>query len=338
MNLFGKTIQELQDITDDLSLPSFSAVQLADWLYKKKVDSIDKMTNISKAARNKIKENYSIILSSPEKVHLSADGTKKYLFRIKDDKYIESAYIPEKKRHTLCISSQIGCKRNCLFCMTGKQGFQGNLNTAEILNQIVSIPERDKLTNIVYMGMGEPFDNLPEVLKSLEILTANYGFETSPKRITISTIGLLPSLKTFIESSNCHLAVSLHSPFHEERKHLLPIESVYPIEKVINMLKAFDFSRQRRISFEYILFKEFNDSVKHVNNLASLLNGLKCRINLIRYHPIPNMFLEPSDEETIQEFRERLNKKGITTTIRASRGLDIFAACGLLSTKELIKL
>jgi 23S rRNA (adenine2503-C2)-methyltransferase len=222
--------------------------------------------------------------------------------------------------------------------MTGKQGFQSQLSASEILNQISSLPERDQLTNIVYMGMGEPLDNLEEVMRSLEILTAEWGFGMSPRRITVSSIGMIPAMKHFLEHSDCHLAISLHSPFHDERRKLMPIENVYPIEEVIKVLRNYHLGRQRRISFEYIMFKGLNDTPKHVKGLSRLLNGLRCRINLIRFHPIPNTPLESSTEEAIEQFREGLLKKGIRTTVRASRGQDIFAACGLLSTKELVKI
>ena len=225
----------------------------------------------------------------------------------------------------------------CLFCMTGKQGFQGNLSAGEILNQYRSIPQWRKLTNIVYMGMGEPLDNLDEVLKSLEILTSSWGFALSPRRITVSTIGITPAMLNFLENSQAHLAISLHTPFDEERRKLMPVQQVYPIQEVLSEIRSWDFGRQRRVSFEYILFKDLNDTAAHVNELSRILSGIKCRINLIRFHPIPNTPLESPSEKSILAFRERLNAKGITTTIRASRGQDIWAACGLLSTKKLMK-
>lgn len=335
--LFGKTLTELREITTAMGLPSFTAKQLAQWLYKKEITSIDEMTNLSKSAREQLKEQYVFGLTPYSNVQQSSDGTKKYLFPSNQNKFIESAYIPEAERATLCVSSQVGCKMGCLFCMTGKQGFQGNLTAGEILNQIRSLPEKDNLSNVVYMGMGEPFDNLENVLKSTEILTADYGWGWSPKRVTVSTIGIIPAIREYLEKSNCHLAVSMHSPFHDERQELMPVENVYPLEKVIEVLRSFDIGRQRRISFEYIMFKGINDSNRHVNQLAKLLNGMRCRINLIRFHPIPDTPLQGSSDKTIQQFKESLNDKGILTTIRASRGQDIYAACGLLSTKSHVK-
>jgi 23S rRNA (adenine2503-C2)-methyltransferase len=291
------------------------------------------MSNISKVNRKNLHEKHSIGLHKPEKVQISADGTRKYLYSTVNGKYIEAAYIPEAKRKTLCISSQVGCKMGCLFCMTGKQGFQGNLSVNEILNQIQSLPEKEELTNIVYMGMGEPLDNPDAVFTSLEILTAEWGYGMSPKRITISTIGIIPAMKTFIEQNPCHLAVSLHTPFDDERRKLMPVEHVYPLKEIIKSLKSYELNRQRRISFEYIMFDGLNDTRRHVNELVRVLHGIKCRINLIRFHPIPGTPLKGTPDERILEFKDALNAKGITTTIRASRGEDILAACGLLSTK-----
>ncbi|MDP3462319.1 MAG: 23S rRNA (adenine(2503)-C(2))-methyltransferase RlmN [Bacteroidales bacterium] len=336
--LFGKSPDEIQAIVNQLALPKYTATQLTEWLYKKHARSFDEMTNLSKKARELLSGQYTVGFTMPSRVQTSADGTKKYLYPTADTRFIEAAYIPDDDRFTLCVSSQVGCKMGCLFCMTGKQGFQSQLSAGEIVNQISSLPERDKLTNIVYMGMGEPFDNLDNVMRSLEILTSDWGYAMSPRRITVSTIGIIPAMKHFIEKSDCHLAISLHTPFHEERQKLMPIENVYPVKEVVDVLRSFDFGRQRRVSFEYIMFKGINDTHRHVKELARLLNGLRCRINLIRFHPIPDTPLESSTEEAIQQFREGLLNKGIRTTLRASRGQDIFAACGLLSTKELVKM
>lgn len=336
--LLGKNPVELRDIVNRLGLPDFTALQLCEWLYRKQVCSFAEMTNLSKQARSLLNEHYTTGLIDFTNVQSSTDGTRKYLFPTLGGGFVESAYIPDKARATLCVSSQVGCKMGCLFCMTGKQGFQGQLTAGEIINQVCRLPERDTLTNIVYMGMGEPLDNMENVMRSLDILTAEWGFGMSPHRITVSTIGVIPAMQHFLAHSQCHLAVSLHTPFHEERKKLMPIENVYPIVDVIAHLRSYDWSRQRRISFEVILFKGMNDSPRHVEEMARLLNGLRCRINLIRFHPIPDTPLASAAEATLQEFREALVKKGIRTTVRASRGQDIFAACGLLSTLERVKM
>ena len=332
--LFGLTLKQIQEITNNLGLPKFTASQITNWLYKNRVSSIDDMLNLSKKTRELLNSCYEVGLTSPSTVQTSVDGTKKYLFKIGNTGSVESAYIPEGKRHTLCISSQVGCKMRCLFCMTGRQGLKGNLTAGEILNQIRSITESEQLTNIVYMGMGEPMDNLDAILQSLEILTADWGMRWSKKRITVSTIGIVQAMKNFLEKTDVHLAVSLHTPFENERKMLMPISHKYTIKDIINELKKHDLGKQRRISFEYIVFNELNDTHKHVKELARILNGINCRINLIRFHEIPNTQLQGTNEGRLHIFRDALNAKGITTTIRASRGQDIYAACGLLSTKN----
>jgi 23S rRNA (adenine2503-C2)-methyltransferase len=336
IKLYGKTLSELQEITAYYNLPKFTAKQIADWLYKKHITQVGDMSNLSKKARELLEKEYIIGLEKPITESVSNDGTKKYLFKIDDLKFIETAYIPEKERATVCVSSQVGCKMNCLFCSTGKQGFQANLSTNEILNQLQSLPDFDKITNIVYMGMGEPFDNLENVLKSLEILTADWGYAMSPKRITVSTIGIVPAMKRFLDESKVHLAVSLHSPYDDERRKLMPVQKKYKLEEVLAEIKSFEFNRQRRVSFEYIVFKGLNDSKKHAQELARILKGIKCRINLIRYHSVPGVPLETTDENVLLQFQNELKSKGIVTTIRASRGQDIDAACGLLSTKQMI--
>ncbi|MEI6276482.1 MAG: 23S rRNA (adenine(2503)-C(2))-methyltransferase RlmN [Prolixibacteraceae bacterium] len=332
--LFGKTLNELTQLTIELGLPKFTARQIADWLYKKPVGTIDDMSNLSKKNRELLAEKYVFGTVAPMKVQVSADGTKKYLFVTGKHQFIETAMIPDDDRTTVCVSSQVGCKMGCLFCMTAKQGFQGQLSAGEIVNQIRSIDEAASVSNIVYMGMGEPFDNLDEVLKSIEILTSDWGFAMSPRRITVSSIGIVPAMIRFLQESEAHLAISLHTPFDEQRKSLMPVQIAYPIGEVVEEIKKWDFSGQRRVSFEYILFKGLNDTSLHVKELTRLLNGIKCRINLIRFHPVPGTPLVSPDEETILHFKTQLNDRGILTTIRASRGQDIYAACGLLSTKE----
>lgn len=332
--LYGKTLNELIAIAKRIGLPGYAARQIADWLYRKEIRSIEEMTNLSKNMREVLSEYYEIGLTEPIQTSVSSDGTKKYLYRVLDGKFIETAFIPDNERATICVSSQSGCKMGCIFCMTGRQGFQGNLTSNEILNQFRSMPEYRQITNMVYMGMGEPLDNLNEVIKSLEILTSDWGYGWSPTRITVSTVGILNRLNDFLEKTRCHLAVSLHSPFDEDRRMLMPIQKTNTLDEVLNIIRNFDFNKQRRVSFEYILFRGINDTPRHVRELARKLNGIKCRINIIRFHPVPGSgFSSPGEEETIA-FRDALSAKGIITTIRASRGIDINAACGLLSTLE----
>jgi 23S rRNA (adenine2503-C2)-methyltransferase len=333
--LLGMTLDTLKNVTSMMSLPAYAAGQIADWLYRKRITAIDDMTNLAAAKREQLSLHYEIGGLPPSETVESADGTVKYLFPVNNRRHsVESVYIPSKERATLCVSSQVGCKMNCLFCMTGKQGFSANLTANEMMNQIQSIPNNRELTNIVFMGMGEPLDNIDELCKTLEILTSDYGYGWSPKRITVSTIGILPGLKRLLDESNCHLAVSLNSPFHDERLALMPAEKAYPAEIIIDALHGYDFSHQRRISFEYILFEGFNDSDKHAKALARLLKGLECRINLIRFHAIPGVSLRSCPDWKMEKFRESLNALGITATIRASRGEDVFAACGMLSTAK----
>lgn len=330
--LYGKTLNELIGVSKNLGLPGFTARQIADWLYRKEISSIDEMTNLSVKAREMLRNGYEFGLEPPVNESVSLDGTRKYLFKVLNEKFIEAAYIPEADRATICVSSQAGCKMGCIFCMTGRQGYQGSLSSNEILNQFRSIPGFKSLTNIVYMGMGEPLDNITEVLKSLEILTSEWGYAWSPTRITVSTVGLIKGIREFLEKSRCHLAISLHSPFDEERRMLMPIQRSNQISEVLGIIRNFEISNQRRISFEYILFKGINDTPAHVKELARILNGIKCRINIIRFHEIPGSEFSSPDPETTNAFKEALNKKGILTTVRASRGEDIQAACGLLST------
>ena len=333
-SLYGKTLSQLTALCQAEHLPRFAAKQIARWLYVRHIDDIQQMTDLSLAARTRLSENYTLGLSSPLRESISTDGTKKYLFETQQGQYIESAYIPDRDRATLCVSSQAGCRMGCRFCATARQGLQHSLSAGEIINQIVSLPDRDRLTNIVFMGMGEPLDNLDNVLNAIEILTADWGFGWSPTRITLSTAGVASHLSTFLDKTKVHLAVSLHNPFHEERAEIMPIEKAYPIREVCDILRRYDFTGQRRVSFEYIVMEGLNDSPAHIKELCRLLNGIKCRINLIRFHKIPDSpYFSPSNERMIA-FRDALTAKGIQTTIRASRGEDIKAACGLLSTAE----
>ena len=332
--LLGKTLNEIQHITQNLGMPKFAAKQIVSWLYEKKVVSIDEMTNLSLKHREMLKGSYEIGASAPVEAMRSVDGTVKYLFRTPTGNFVEAVYIPDEDRATLCVSSQVGCKMNCKFCMTGKQGFTANLTANQILNQIYSIPERDTLTNLVFMGMGEPFDNLDEVLKVLEILTSDYGYHWSPKRITVSSVGLKKGLERFLNEIDCHLAISMHTPFPSQRKELMPAERAFSITEIVDILRNYDFSKQRRLSFEYIVFKDVNDSLVYAKEIVKLLRGIDCRINLIRFHAVPNVNLEGTDMETMVAFRDYLTQHGVFATIRASRGEDIFAACGMLSTAK----
>lgn len=333
--LYGRNPDSLRVVCSQMGLPPFAARQIARWLYVRHTEDPLRMSDLPVAARERLAARFAQVLSAPVKVACSQDGTKKYLFRTLQDRYIESACIPDGERTTLCVSSQAGCRMGCTFCATGRQGLQHSLSTAEILNQIVSLPERDRLTNVVFMGMGEPLDNTDNVLGALEIMTAPWGWGWSPTRITLSTAGVVPALRRFLDESRVHLAVSLHNPFSDERAAIMPVERAWPIAEATALLREYDFTHQRRVSFEYILMSGLNDTPRHIRELRRLLDGIKCRINLIRFHKIPGSpYFSPPDAEMVR-FRDSLTAKGIQTTIRASRGEDIQAACGLLSTDAL---
>jgi len=334
--LFGKTLEELRTLAEEWGHKPFVGNQIAQGLYQRRVSSFDEMTDLSRGLREQLGATYSLGLTPPSKVDSSVDGTKKYLFPAAG-KFIEAAYIPDVDRKTLCLSSQVGCKMGCLFCMTGKQGFQAHLSVNEILNQIRSLPEGPELTNVVYMGMGEPLDNLENTLKSLDILTADWGLGLGVQRVTVSSIGLLPALETFFARSRVRFALSLHNPFEDERRQILPVQNVHALSDVLGFLKTIQKTDGRRLSIEYIAFAGVNDTPRHVKELVRILHGLKIRVNLIRFHPIPGTPLLGSDEAALVRMRDALTEKGVPATIRRSRGQDIYAACGLLSTKALLK-
>ncbi len=335
--LLGLDLPALQELTVHAGQPAFRAAQLLAWLYKNPVDSFSTMSNLPLAYREWLDQHCQIGRVAPGNVDISTDGTKKYLFQAGPSRFVEAAYIPEDERATLCLSTQVGCKMGCAFCATARQGFQSQLSAGQILNQYLGLPERAMVSNLVFMGMGEPMDNLDAVMASLRIFTDPVGMAFSPRRITVSTVGVIPAMRRFLIETDCHLAISLHSPFEDERRSLMPVQQVYPIGEVIEVLKGHDFSGQRRLSFEYILFAGINDSMRHARELLRLLNGLRCRINLIHYHSVPGAALQGSSETVMEEFQNFLKDKGMIVTIRRSRGLDIQAACGLLSTRELVQ-
>ena len=337
--LLGQSLTQLQEFCLSEGFPKFTAKQLCDWMYNKRVSDFDSMTNLSLKTRARLNEIAEVGRQAPADSQVSVDGTRKYLFAIQNAKsdihnYIESVYIPDGDRATLCVSCQMGCRMGCRFCVTGKQGFHGNLTTGQILNQIFSIPESETLTNVVFMGMGEPLDNYDAIRQTLEVLTSDWGLGWSPHRITVSTVGITPMLKRLLDETQVHVAVSLHNPFANERTSIVPMQKAYPIAETIALLKKYNWYGQRRISFEYTMFKGINDDMVHAAELARLLKGLHCRVNLIRFHASPEVPYKTSDQRTVAAFEDYLNSHGITCTIRASRGEDIMAACGLLAGKK----
>ena len=328
--LLGMTPAQLKEAAVQAGLPSFTGNQLARWLYVRRAESLEEMTDISKAGREILSQSYCTGLVKPIGCQTSKDGTRKYIFPVGTNA-VEAVMIPEADRKTLCVSSQAGCKMNCKFCMTGRQGFHGNLTAAEILSQFLSVDEAGSLTNAVFMGMGEPLDNYDNVSRALEVLTADWGFGWSPKRITVSTIGVLPQLRRYLDGQKCHLAVSLHNPFPEERAEMMPAQKAWNEQDVLDLVRQYDFTGQRRVSFEYTMFDGYNDDKRHADALIRMLRGLECRVNLIRFHRIPDFPYGCSTPTAMQLFRDRLNNNGIICTIRTSRGEDILAACGMLA-------
>lgn len=331
VNLLGKTLPQLQELCAAEGFPRFTAKQLCDWLYKKRAESIDAMTNLSLAQRARLNEIAYIGREAPVRCQVSRDGTKKYLFHVLAGHFIEAVYIPEEDRATLCVSCQVGCKMGCHFCVTGQQGFHGNLSAGDILNQLFSIPEYEELTNVVFMGMGEPMDNLDAILAATQAMTADWGLGWSPKRITVSTVGIVPGLKRFLDESQCHLAVSLHNAVPQERLQMMPVQKAFPLNEVLALLRHYDWSGQRRLSFEYTMFSGLNDDQQHAQKLVDALKGLDCRVNLIRFHESPEVPFKTSMPTAIKAFQDYLNRHGVICTLRASRGQDIDAACGLLA-------
>lgn len=331
--LLGHTLAQLKEVVADLLEPAYRAKQLADWLYVKRATTFEEMTNLPQTFRTKLGERFIVGRHAPITTQTSIDGTEKYLYAVPyTEETIETVYIPEEDRATLCISSQVGCKMNCSFCHTGKMGFHRNLTTTDIINQVLSVPQSESLTNIVFMGMGEPLDNYDAVAQTIEILTAPWGLAWSPKRITVSTIGPRKGLETFLKEQQAHLAISIHSPFSDEREALMPVEKAFPISEIIETLGRYNFSGQRRLSFEYILFDRHNDTLQHAEALRKLLAPLDCRVNLIRYHAIPGVALRSPNLARVEAFERYLNDHGLRCTTRRSRGEDIFAACGMLAT------
>lgn len=333
--LLGMNPEQLGAVAAAVGLRPFAARQIASWLYVKRAVSIGQMTDLSKNARVRMDaEGYYVGREEPKLEARSTDGTVKYLFEGVRGRDIEAVYIPDKDRATLCVSSQAGCRMGCRFCMTGQGGWQGNLDTGAIINQILSIPESESLTNIVFMGMGEPTDNIEAVLGAIDILTSPWGMAWSPRRITVSTIGKPEGVRLLLDRTQVHMAISVHSPFALERERLMPVEKAFPMRDILPMLRDYDFAHQRRLSVEYTMFAGINDDERHADALARELKGTDARVNLIRFHRTPGFEGRPSDRAVMERFRDRLNGLGVVATIRASRGEDIDAACGMLAGKK----
>ncbi|MGC1391294.1 MAG: 23S rRNA (adenine(2503)-C(2))-methyltransferase RlmN [Bacteroidales bacterium] len=330
-SLCGSTADEILDLIEPLGYSRAHAVSISNSIYKKAVSDINNFEKIPIRLREKLLNIAIDGIFFPQASAVSTDKSVKYLFSTESGKEFETVYIPDKKRNTVCVSTQSGCKMGCSFCFTGRYGFRGNLTAGEIVNQIIALPQADRVTHVVFMGMGEPMDNLGNVLKACRIITAEWGLALSARNVTISTVGIMPGVDQFLKRSDCNLTLSLFSPFSEERKKMIPVENKYPVQEIINMMKNFPVKKKRRLSLAYVMIKDLNDTDYHLTELKSMLKGSEIRINLLSYHSGLNDQYCSSSGERMYLFKHNLIISGISASIRKSRGEDISAACGLLA-------
>jgi 23S rRNA (adenine2503-C2)-methyltransferase len=331
-NLCGLTAEEIFDIIKRGGFEFRHAVTIANLIYKKRTTDFSLANKLPKSLLAYLAENTFTLISEPVANEISADRTIKYLFRNRDGISYETVFIPETKRNTVCVSTQSGCRMGCPFCMTAKYGFYGDLSAGDILTQVIGIPFADKVTRVVFMGMGEPLDNTENVLKACNILTSERGMAISPGNITVSTVGITPGVKRFLEESACNLTVSLFSPFTDERIRVVPAEKKYPVSEIIDIMKNHPVRKKRRFSIAYVMIKNVNDTNKHLNALIKMLKGTGIRVNLLPYHPVKNDPVSSSSQERMMLFKHNLVMSGVSASIRRSRGTDISAACGLLAS------
>jgi 23S rRNA (adenine2503-C2)-methyltransferase len=343
VNLAALSKNKMAEIFEEWGEPKFRSKQLLEWIWKKGVLDPNQMSNLSQKVRTRIAETCEIKIPSIVAEQKSTDGTIKYLLKLEDGRTIETVWIPraDQNRVTVCVSTQVGCKMGCTFCLTAQQKVERNLSAGEIAGQILALPNREQVTNVVVMGMGEPFDNYDELMGGLELMTDPNLLEIGPARITVSTSGLVPAIKKFVQESKCHLAISLNAPNDEIRSQIMPINRAYNLEKLIGTMReiaAPGYPRARKnkfsITFEYILMKDLNDRPEHARQIVRLLKGVPCKINLLLYNENPNAPFKRPKEEDIAEFREILGRNGLLNFIRASRGRDISAACGQLASEH----
>lgn len=331
-SFFNLTLPDLERAIGAAGNEKYRSRQLYQWVYQKCVFDTEEMTNISKSLRNIFGAMFDMSLPTVEDALTSRDGSTKFSFRAFDGKMVESVLIPEKDRNTLCISTQVGCRMGCKFCITGKIGFVRNLIAAEIVGQIVAVKARimpDKITNIVFMGMGEPMDNLIEVTKAIEIIKTPLGLDFSRRRITVSSAGLLDALKT-LEGGIAGIAISLNAADDATRTAIMPVNRLYPIEKIIEFTRTFKQAQRERITFEYVMIGGINDSIADARELVRLLKGVKCKINLIPYNESPYIDYRSPDDETVNAFHQYLLERHFTVIVRNSRGRDVCGGCGQL--------
>jgi 23S rRNA (adenine2503-C2)-methyltransferase len=326
------TRDDLDDLLAGIGVDArYSEVIAADF-YRKGISDFERMDNIPRPVRNILISLLETGLSVPADSLTSADQSVKYLFRTDDGREFETVYIPDGKRKTVCVSTQAGCRMSCPFCITGSYGFRGNLSSGEIINQVLSLPEAGSVTHIVFMGMGEPLDNIEAVLKACKILTSQWGLAISQRNITVSTVGIKEGVKRFLNESGCNLTLSLFSPFPSERATVVPAEKANPAAEIVGMMRDFKLRKKRRLSIAYVMVSGINDTTDHLNELKAMLRGTSIRVNLLPYHQAENDKYCPSGISTMNHFRQELNSSGISASVRRSRGSDISAACGLLAS------
>lgn len=330
-NLCGLTVDEIYELIKPSEFTYSHAISISTSLYKRRLKAYTDFPKIPGKLKSLLINQTETGFFPYSEMQISEDRTIKYLFMNYEGRWFETVYIPDGKRHTACVSTQSGCRMGCPFCVSGAYGFHGNLTTGEIINQIISIPPAGKITHVVFMGMGEPLDNTDNVLKACEILTASWGLAMSPRNITVSTVGILPAVEKFLSGTDCNLTFSLHSPFPDERKHIVPVEKKYPSAEIIRILKEAKLKKGRRLTIAYVMISGINDSDKHLEELISLLRGSSVRVNLLPYHSAGGDNNVSSTPEKMQAFKHNLVISGISASVRKSRGEDISAACGLLA-------
>jgi 23S rRNA (adenine2503-C2)-methyltransferase len=331
-SLCGLMANEIFELISNMGFTLGHAISVSNDIYKKNIRDISLFENIPRKLREDLSSISVSGIYSPVSYEVSIDNSVKFLFRNEEGQEFETVYIPDDKRHTVCVSTQAGCRMGCSFCVTSKYGYQGNLNTGDIINQIIGIPQSGKVTHVVFMGMGEPMDNLENVLKACDIITSEWGLALSSRNVTVSTVGIIPGVEQFLRRSECNLTLSLFSPFSEQRLKSIPVETKYPVIKIIELMKNFPLKKKRRISLAYVMIKGLNDTDRHLEELKSIVNGSAIRINLLSYHGTENGLYSSSSVQRMQHFKHELVVSGISASIRKSRGEDISAACGLLAS------
>jgi 23S rRNA (adenine2503-C2)-methyltransferase len=331
-NLCGLTAGEIFSMIEPSGFDFHHAVMIANNIYKKHLTDFSHFAKIPGKLKNELLNSANSGIFKPSASEISEDRTIKYLFRNEMGQEYETVYIPDEKRKTVCVSTQAGCRMGCPFCVTGKYGFRGNLTAGDIINQVISLTFSEKITHVVFMGMGEPMDNLENVLKACEILTSEWGLAISPRNVTVSTVGITPAVNEFLSRSDCNLTLSLHSPFPGERKKVVPVETRYPVTDILEIMKHYPLKKKRRLSLAYVMIKDLNDTESHLEALISLVKGSVIRVNLLPYHPAGEDDNMSSSLERMHYFKHNLIISGISASVRKTRGKDISAACGLLAS------